>query len=81
MAEVALKHLRQEHRRLLRERGSLASKGEKHAGFVNLTVHWRLQVPPKDEKRPPESLPVAFLMIGGADETRTRDLRRDRPAF
>ena len=27
------------------------------------------------------SLPVIIDKIGGADETRTRDLRRDRPAF
>jgi hypothetical protein len=32
-------------------------------------------------KKPLECPPTAFLKFGGADETRTRDLRRDRPAF
>ena len=32
-------------------------------------------------KRPPATLPVTFVLSGGADGTRTRDLRRDRPAF
>src|SRR5262249_33973003 len=28
-----------------------------------------------------KSLPAKVLILNGADETRTRDLRRDRPAF
>jgi hypothetical protein len=32
-------------------------------------------------KRPPGTLPATFVLNGGADGTRTRDLRRDRPAF
>ena len=34
-----------------------------------------------NEKRPPGTLPATFVLNGGADGTRTRDLRRDRPAF
>jgi hypothetical protein len=35
--------------------------------------------PKKDAKK--KAHKCAFLMFGGADGTRTRDLRRDRPAF
>ncbi len=34
-----------------------------------------------DERKTAQAVDPAVLLNGGADETRTRDLRRDRPAF
>ena len=51
----------------------------RHDNFFEMK--WVFSLENRPEKKKPVSYETGFLICGGDDETRTRDLRRDRPAF